>query len=151
VPLQDFAKHVLISGVTGSGKTNTAFRLLESLWVNERVPFLVIESAKAEYRDLLGLPSFKELIVYTLGDETIAPFRINPFEVPEGILVQTHIDYVKALFSASFVLYPPMPYVLEQSLQEVFEDCGWDLAANTNFRGRDPYRAFQRSRTSTER
>ncbi len=142
VPLQDFAKHVLISGVTGSGKTNTAFRLLESLWVNERVPFLVIESAKSEYRDLLGIPSFKDLKVYTLGDETIAPFRINPFEVPDGVLVQTHIDYVKALFSASFVLYPPMPYVLEQSLQEVFEDCGWDLAANTNFRGIDPYRAF---------
>jgi hypothetical protein len=142
VPLQDFAKHVLISGVTGSGKTNTAFRLLESLWVNERVPFLVIESAKSEYRDLRSMPSFKDLKVYTLGDETIAPFRINPFEVPEGILVQTHIDYVKALFSASFVLYPPMPYVLEQSLQEVFEDRGWDLAANTNFRGVDPYRAF---------
>jgi hypothetical protein len=142
VPLQDFAKHALISGVTGSGKTNTAFRLLESLWVSERVPFLVIESAKSEYRDLLGIPSFKELRVYTLGDETTAPFRINPFEVPDGILVQTHIDYVKALFSASFVLYPPMPYVLEQSLQEVFEDCGWDLAANTNFRGSDPYRAF---------
>jgi DNA helicase HerA-like ATPase len=142
VPLADVAKHVLISGVTGSGKTNTAFRLLESLWVEHQVPFLVIESAKSEYRELLANPAFGQMQVYTLGDETVAPFRLNPFEVPDGILVQTHIDYVKALFAASFVLYPPMPYVLEQSLQEVFEDRGWDLAANTNLRGGDRDRAF---------
>ncbi len=128
IPLRDLSKHVLIGGVTGSGKTNTAFRLLESLWTKHHIPFLAIESAKSEYRSLAGLPAFKAMHVYTLGDETVAPFRLNPFEVPEGLLVQTHIDYVKALFGASFVLYPPMPYVLEQSLQEVYEDRGWDLS-----------------------
>lgn len=135
VPVAELAKHILVSGVTGSGKTNTAFRLLESLWVEHGVPFLVIESAKSEYRDLLAFASFEGMQVFTMGDETVAPFRLNPFEVPDGILVQSHIDHVKALFAASFVLYPPMPYVLEQSLQEVYEDRGWDLAANVNRRG----------------
>jgi hypothetical protein len=142
VPLRDISKHVLIAGVTGSGKTNTAFRLLEALWVDHKVPFLAIESAKAEYRSLLAMPAFKAMRVYTLGDETLAPFRLNPFEVPQGALVQTHIDYVKALFAASFVLYPPMPYVLEQSLQEIYENRGWDLAANTNHRGYDSAIAY---------
>jgi len=68
--------------------------------------------------------------------------RINPFEVPPGVLVQTHIDFLKSLFSAAFVLYPPMPYVLEQSIQEVYQDRGWDLATNTNFRGSDTPRLF---------
>jgi hypothetical protein len=142
VPLRDISKHVLISGVTGSGKTNTAFQLLEVLWADHRVPFLAIESAKSEYRSLLAMPAFSSMRVYTLGDETLAPFRLNPFEVPQGALVQTHIDYVKALFAASFVLYPPMPYVLEQCLQEIYEDRGWDLAMNTNHRGSDTSMAY---------
>lgn len=136
VPLRDFTKHGLIVGVTGSGKTNTCFLLLDGIWDGGRgVPFLVIESAKSEYRGLLKNPRFRGLKVFTVGDETISPLRLNPFEVSKGILVQTHIDYLKSLFSAAFVLYPPMPYVLEQSIQEVYEDRGWDLARNTNWRG----------------
>lgn len=143
VPLEDFTKHGLIVGVTGSGKTNTCFSLLDGIWDEGRgVPFMVIESAKSEYRGLLKHSRFKGLKVFTVGDEVTSPFRINPFEAPKGILVQTHIDYLKSLFSASFVLYPPMPYVLEQSLQEIYEDRGWDLTGNKNSRGEESIRSY---------
>jgi len=143
VPLRDFTKHGLIVGVTGSGKTNTCFNLLDQIWDHGRgVPFLVIEPAKSEYRGLLNDPSFRGLTVFTVGDETASPLRLNPFEMHKGILVQTHIDYLKSLFAAAFVLYPPMPYVLEQSLQEVYENRGWDLASNTNWRGEDSPRQY---------
>lgn len=143
LPLRDLTKHGLIVGVTGSGKTNTCFLLLEQIWDNGRgIPFLVIESAKSEYRGLLLNPAFKGLNVFTIGDETTSPLRLNPFEVPKGILVQTHIDYLKSLFSAAFVLYPPMPYVLERSIQEVYEDRGWDVSRNINRRGTDSERLF---------
>jgi Helicase HerA, central domain len=138
----DFTKHGLIVGLTGSGKTNTCMSLLRQLWDRGRgVPFLVVESAKSEYRNLRTHTDFKNLRVFTVADETISPLRFNPFEVPRNTLVQTHIDYIKSLFSAAFVLYPPMPYVLEQSLQEIYEDRGWDLAQNRNLRGNSP-RAF---------
>lgn len=138
--LPDVTKHGLIVGVTGSGKTNTCFWLLRQLWHEHRIPFLVIESAKSEYRSLLNMRSssgsflFNELKVFTIGRETVSPLRLNPFEVPPGIAIQMHIDYLKSLFSAAFVLYPPMPYVLEQSIQEVYIDRGWNLALNTNSR-----------------
>ena len=129
--------------MTGSGKTNTCFGILEQVWDGGRgVPFLVVESAKAEYRNLAHLPGMEGLKVFTIGDETASPLRINPFEVPPGILVQTHIDYLKSLFSAAFVLYPPMPYVLEQGLREVYCDRGWDLARNVNRRGSVSPRRF---------
>ncbi|MBV9929100.1 MAG: ATP-binding protein [Acidobacteria bacterium] len=143
IPRRDLTKHGLVVGVTGSGKTNTCFELLDQVWDGGRgVPFTVIESAKSEYRSLLKSHRFKGLRVFTVGDETTSPLRLNPFEVPGGVLVQTHIDYLKSLFSAAFVLYPPMPYVLEQSLQEVYEDRGWDLVENRNGRGADSPRAF---------
>jgi hypothetical protein len=143
LPLGDLAKHALIVGVTGSGKTNTCFRLLEQAWDGGRgVPFLVVESAKSEYRALAHEPAFRGLKVFTVGDETTSPLRLNPFEVPPGVLVQTHLDYLKSLFAAAFVLYPPMPYVLEQGLREIYTDRGWDLARNTNRRGHGSTRSF---------
>lgn len=140
MPYRNLAKHALMSGVTGSGKSNTCLYLLQQLWNEARIPFLVIESAKSEYRALLA--HIPEARVFTAGDETIAPLRLNPMEAPAGTLMQTHIDYLKSLFSAAFVLYPPMPYVLEQSIQEVYEDRGWNLAANRNARGETSARSF---------
>lgn len=134
IRLEDLTKHALIAGVTGSGKTNTCVRLLAESW-KRGVPFLVIESAKSEYRTLLAAAGIDTLTVFTIGNEAVAPLRLSPFEVPPGALLQTHIDYLKSLFGAAFVLYPPMPYVLEQSIQEMYEDCGWDVARNVNARG----------------
>lgn len=139
----DLTKHGIIVGVTGAGKTNTCFSLLEQVWNEGKgVPFMVIESAKSEYRALLKNPKFKGLRVFTIGDETISPIRLNPFQVPKGILIQSHIDYLQALFAAAFVLYPPMPYVLSMSIQRVYEDKGWDLVRNINLRGDDSPSAF---------
>jgi len=140
VDRHDFVKHGLVVGVTGSGKTNTVFHLLDRLWAGGKgIPFLVIEPAKTEYRDLLSAPGFERLRIFTLGDETVAPFRLNPFEfeiVDAGhrIHVQTHIDYLKSVFNAAFILYAPMPYVLETCLHEIYQDKGWDLTTGRNRR-----------------
>lgn len=131
MPRSHLTRHGLVVGVTGSGKTNTCFRLLTHTWDSGKgSPFLVVEPAKSEYRGLRArLP---ELRVYTLGDERCAPLRLNPFEFEcrdgeHRIHVQTHIDYLKSVFGAAFVLYAPMPYVLETCLHEVYEDRGWNL------------------------
>jgi hypothetical protein len=93
---------------------------------------LVIEPAKAEYRDLLNLEGYEDLQIFTLGDEMTSPFRLNPFEIMEGVKLQTHIDNLRAVFNASFVMYAPMPYVLERCIHEVYKDKGWDLTTNLN-------------------
>ena len=92
-------KHGLIVGVTGSGKTNTIFHLLKQIW-SKGIPFMVIEPAKTEYRKLINSELGKNLQVFTLGDDTISPFRLNPFEIISGVAVQTHIDLLKSVFNA---------------------------------------------------
>lgn len=119
-------KHGFICGITGAGKTNTLMHLLRECGV----PFLVIEPAKSEYRQLLhAIPNLR---IFTLGNESVSPFRLNPFEFPRGVEVLTHIDYLKAVFNAAFPMYASMPYLLEEAIVEVYLDKGWELATSTN-------------------
>jgi hypothetical protein len=127
-------RHALIAGVTGSGKTNTVFHLLTKLW-DRRIPFLVLEPAKAEYRALLDHPVIgPDLRVFTPGDENVSPLRLNPFEVEPGISVATHIDLLKSVFNASFGMWNPLPQILERCTHAVYHDCGWDSARGGNDR-----------------
>lgn len=147
VAVDDLTRHGVVFGVTGSGKTTTLLGLLSNLSEPPRsVPFLVIEPAKTEYRSLLGRihdgkpdGEVPHLQVYTLGNDTVAPFRLNPFEfdLPTSytpVPVLSHIDFLKAVFNAAFILYAPMPYVLDMALHEIYEDKGWNLATGINVR-----------------
>ena len=138
----NLTKHLAVFGLTGSGKTNTIHHLLRQLWKNERIPFLVIEPAKAEYRALAMMDEFKDdLLVISAGiDRTAAcPLRLNPFDFEPGtdtdanrVHVLTHIDRLKATFNASFPMYASMPYILEEAILEVYRERGWDLGRSEN-------------------
>lgn len=135
VDVDALQKHTIICGVTGGGKTNTSFYLLNQLW-RYKIPFMVIEPAKSEYRYmLLTSDNFKGIgQAFSLGDETVSPFRLNPFEIMKGVKVQTHLDALKSVFNASFEMYSPMPQVLEKALDQIFRVRGWDLVQNKNRR-----------------
>ena len=127
-------KHVFVCGVTGQGKTNTILVLLDAARRAGK-KFLVLEPAKREYRSMLSLPGFEgQLQVFTAGDETSAPLRVNPLEVPPGTTVATHLDLVRSLFSAAFEMWEPLPQLLERALHRSYADRGWDVTANTNGR-----------------
>jgi DNA helicase HerA-like ATPase len=137
VSVQGLSKHTLISGVTGSGKTNTLLQLLGAA-DQAGVPFLVIEPAKTEYRALLNHPALgPKLRIFTLGNENVAPFRLNPFECLPGTPVAAHIDMLRSAFGAGFGMWTPLPQVLEQCLHEIYVDRGWDLSADRNSRTGD--------------
>lgn len=112
-------KHTFVCGITGSGKTNTVKKIIEST----DKPFLVIEPAKKEYRNLVK----ENMYVYTLGRPEINCIRFNPFYILPGVSPQQHIDLLKDLFSASFAFYGPMPYIIEKCLYNIYAKRGWNL------------------------
>jgi Helicase HerA, central domain len=129
-PLNDLTKHTFVSGVTGSGKTSTIKSLLNNVFNNENIPFLIIEPAKTEYKYLQN--SISSLKILTLGIEGVNSFKINPFSFPQGIHIQTHVDYLKSVFIAAFPMYGPMPYILETALYSIYRRCGWDFLSGQN-------------------
>ncbi len=131
ISTKDIRKHIFVSGLTGSGKTTTVKHILNCI----DTPFLVIESAKREYRRLLAEDKYAEkLYVYTVGDSNVSPIRHNPFMVLPGVSLITHIDNLKSIFYASFSLYGPMPYILEKCIYNIYEDRGWNLTTGKHQR-----------------
>ena len=126
-------KHTFITGVTGSGKTTTCQRVLDSA----NMPFMVIEPAKTEYRVLTK--KYKDILIFTLGNEKIAPFRLNPFEFFEGENISSRVDMIKANIEAAFDMEAAIPQIIETALYECYKDYGWDIATSTNTKFKNPY------------
>lgn len=135
-------RHVFVAGVTGSGKTTTCQTLLLSCGCS----FLVIEPAKTEYRGLRN-PTVDEngrevtlcpdLMVFTLGDDTVAPFRMNPFELIPDESVTSRVDMLMASISAAFDMEAAIPQLIERAIYACYEDYGWRLDTNKNPRFTD--------------
>ena len=142
IDLSEFNRHCLVIGLTGSGKTNTVKSLVfHAQKAQPDLPFLIIEPAKREYYQLYDM-GFENLEVYSIG---CAPGRgynycLNPFErASRSVSIQTHIDMVFSAFKASFIMYTPMPYVLEKAIYAIYEDMGWDVAKDVNRYGEELY------------
>ena len=126
-------KHIFIAGVTGSGKTTTCQRILKSA----KLPFLVIEPAKTEYRAMLN--DMGDLLIFTLGDERTAPFRINPFEFFPHESISSRVDMIKANIEASFDMEAAIPQIIESALYRCYEEYGWDISTSKNYKFSNPF------------
>ena len=116
------ASHAFITGSTGSGKSNTVFTMLDKLFV----PFLVIEPAKGEYKEVFG--GRKDVSVYGTNPLITPLLKINPFSFPENIMVSEHIDRLVEIFNVCWPMYAAMPAILKDAVIRAYEKAGWDLS-----------------------
>lgn len=130
----DMDRHIFVAGVTGGGKTITCKKLL----LDSGMPFLVVEPAKTEYRSLKN-SLCPDLLVFTLGSENVAPFRLNPFEFLPGENISSRVDMIKATIEASFDMEAAIPQIIEKAIYACYEDKGWDINTNENNFYEDPF------------
>ena len=158
LPLDSLNRHVFVCGATGAGKSQTVRALLEAA-SGRRIPWLVIEPAKAEYRlmasRLSGAPG-AEVITIRPGEPDAVAAGLNPLE-PAGdasgsrFPLQTHADLVRALFIASFRAEEPFPQVLSAALTRAYEEAGWDLALGEPQTGEAVYPTLSALQRAAER
>ena len=129
----DLDKHTFIAGVTGSGKTTTCQRLLESA----KMPFLVIEPAKTEYRVLTK--KNKDILIFTLGNDSVAPFRLNPFEFFPHENITSRVDMIKASIESAFDMEAAIPQLIEAAIYKCYEEKGWNIATSKNRLYTEPF------------
>lgn len=142
--LRDLSKHTLLSGINGSGKTNTVMAILNAL--SDTLPFLIIEPAKTEYVDWAveynKLHPEKPITIYMPGCRTyrdkttreaveLAELKLNPFEPvwldkAQGPNVLSHIDRLKSTFAAAFPMYDILPVLMEDLIYSIYQNKSTD-------------------------
>lgn len=123
ISLKDLAKHMLVVGTPGSGKTTFSVSLLDRLWKDHGIPFLVIEPAKNEYRALVQ--SIPDLQVFTPGKNFISPFVFNPFVPPKNVKLETYKSTLKTAFAAAVSMSTPLDKIFEESINNCYSDFRW--------------------------
>lgn len=121
--------HTFITGSTGSGKSNTVYKILQEL-SKKKIPFLVIEPAKGEYKNIFGICS--EVNVFGTNAKKTALLKIDPFKFPEDVHVLEHIDRLIEIFNVCWPMYAAMPAVLKEAVERAYCLAGWDLDTSEN-------------------
>lgn len=132
IPASALSRHTLISGINGSGKTNTVEAILNNIG---RLPFLVIEPAKTEYVDWAiehnkANPS-TPIDVYIPGCNRYRgkfepkKLKLNPFDIvwlnkDQEPNVLSHIDRLKSTFAAAFPMYDILPVLMEDLIYSIY-------------------------------
>ena len=148
ISLKDLAKHMLIVGTPGSGKTTFSVSLLDRLWKDHHIPFLVIEPAKNEYRALIQ--SIPDLQVFTPGKNFISPFVYNPFVPPRNVKLETYKSTLKTAFAAGVSMTTPLDKIFEDAINNCYSDFRWLDTYTVSDKGRifniaDFIRCFQKT------
>lgn len=133
LPVAALAKHTLVTGISGSGKSTTCRHLLNEL-LERGIPFLVIEPAKDEYISWAmqvnrerQTANKESIAIYVPGLKAWhgkpleSELALNPFEVirPDPTYnpnILSHIDRLKSILVATFPMQEVLPLLLEDVL-----------------------------------
>jgi len=139
--VDSFRSHCFITGSTGSGKSNTTYKILDEM-IKHNIPFLVVEPAKGEYKRYYG--SLKDINIFCTNPKYFSMLKINPFKFNSEIHVLEHLDRLIEIFNACWPLYAAMPAILKESFENAYIRCGWDLTKSIYIpNGNDKYPTFQ--------
>ena len=134
IRINDLTKHGLIVGSPGSGKTTFSVGLMDRLWKEYEIPFLIIEPAKNEYRAMIE--SIPELQVFTPGKNQVSPFVFNPFVPPANVKLESYKSVLKTAFNAALALTSPLDKIVDDAINNTYSEFRWLNTYTTNDGGK---------------
>ncbi len=117
----EWTQHCGIFGRSGAGKTNMGFLVVQQL-VGHGKPVLIFDW-KRNYRDLLKLPGFENMAVYTVG-RSVTPLSFNPLVPPANTSPKTWLQKLVAVVAHAYLLGDGVIYLMQEALDQVYEEAG---------------------------
>jgi len=117
----EWTQHIGVFGRSGAGKTNMGFLIIQQLLARGK-PVLVFDW-KRNYRDLLALPGFGDVAIYTIG-RSESPLSYNPLIPPAGTNPKTWLKKLIGVMAHAYLLGDGVAYILQEALDEAYEQAG---------------------------
>ena len=118
---QEWIQHVGVFGRSGAGKTNLGFLIVQRL-LEKKKPVLILDW-KRNYRDLIGLPGFEDMAVYTIG-RPVCPLSFNPLIPPPETNPKTWLKKLISVIAHAYLLGNGVLYLLQEALDRVYQEAG---------------------------
>lgn len=118
---KDWVRHVCISGMSGSGKTNLAFQIVRNFMKNKK-PFMIFDWKKS-FRPLMLID--KAIMLFTVGNNEVSNlFKININKPPKGVPPKEWLNVLCDLITESFFASYGVHKLLSETLDKAFEEFG---------------------------
>jgi len=117
----EFIQHTGIFGRSGAGKTNLGFLLVQKLI--ERGKPVIIFDWKKNFRDMINMPGFEDVAVYTVGHST-SPLKFNPLIPPPGTNPKTWLKKLISVVAHAYLLGNGVFSVFQKTIDQVYRDAG---------------------------
>ena len=118
---QDWQRHICVTGMSGSGKTTFAFKIIEALNRHNK-PYLIFDWKKS-FRPLSAEDG--NIMTFTVGDEKVSNlFKININQPPKGVAPKEWINVLSELLTESFSASFGVHKVILETLDLAFKEWG---------------------------
>jgi len=118
---KDWPRHVCVTGMSGSGKTTFAFKVIEALNMHNK-PYLVFDWKKS-FRPLSAEDN--QIMTFTVGDDKVSNlFKTNINQPPKGVAPKEWINNLTDLLTESFSASFGVHKVILETLDEAFKEWG---------------------------
>ena len=112
-------EHILVTGRSGSGKTNLTFILMQGI-MSRGIKILALDW-KRGYRDLMSL--YPDLRVFTIG-RAVCPFRFNPLIPPQGCEPHIWIKLIVDVMAGAYLGGEGVISLLVAGLDHLYREAG---------------------------
>ncbi len=118
---QDWPRHICVTGMSGSGKTTFAFKIIEALNKHNK-PYLVFDWKKS-FRPLSA--ENNSIMTFTVGNEKVTNlFKTNINQPPKGVTPKEWINVLSGLLTESFSASFGVHKIILETLDQAFKEWG---------------------------
>jgi len=118
----EWLQHTAVLGRSGAGKTTVGFWILKELLKHNKG--VLVFDWKRNYRDLLSIPGFEELKIYTVARSDICPLKFNPLIPPPNVDPKTWLKLLIEVISHAYFLGEGVGYLLLTAIDSAYRTAG---------------------------
>lgn len=119
---KEFLRHLGLFGITGTGKSNVVFKLIDELIRHGKHVFVF--DWKRQYRDILTYKSDLDILIFGVGNKEIPTIEFNPLIPPPGLDPHQYLEHTCQIVASAYYCGEGVISLLRNAISFLYEEYG---------------------------